>query len=97
MACSRRQKHRRRQPGDDQDQSKFHNYKNYAYEIKQNISKNIFLLLGLRRYDGIAHCFFSYYHSQRLLFSPTKNNFSTTLIPLKNRDINIEGFCRFYL
>ena len=30
----------------------------YAYEIKQNLSKNIFLLLGCRYYDGIAHCFF---------------------------------------
>ena len=31
----------------------------YAYEIKQNLSKNIFLLLGRRYYDGSAHCFFS--------------------------------------
>ena len=30
----------------------------YAYEIKQNLSKNIFLLLDRRYYDGIAHCFF---------------------------------------
>ena len=65
--------------------------KTYAYEIKQNLSKNNFLLLGRCHYDGIAHCFF-YYHSQRLLFSSTKNNFSTTLIPLKNWDIHIEEF-----
>ena len=30
----------------------------YAYEIKQNLSKNIFLLLDRRYYDGIVHCFF---------------------------------------
>ena len=31
------------------------------------------------------HCalFFFYYHSQRFMFSPTKNNFSTTLTPTK--------------
>ena len=41
-----------------------------------------------------CHCalFFSYYHSQRLLFSPTKNNFSMTLTSPKNRDIHIEEF-----
>ena len=30
----------------------------YFYESKQNLSKNIFLLLGRRYYDGIAHWFF---------------------------------------
>ena len=29
-----------------------------AYEIKQNLSKKIFLLLGRCYYDGIAHWFF---------------------------------------
>ena len=29
----------------------------YAYEIKQNLSKNIFLLQGYR-HDSIAHCYF---------------------------------------
>ena len=33
--------------------------KMYAYEIKQNLSNNIFSLLGSRYYDGIAYCFFS--------------------------------------
>ena len=32
--------------------------KMYAYEIKQNLSKIIFLLLGRRHYDGFVHCFF---------------------------------------
>ena len=30
----------------------------YAYEIKQDLLKNIFLLLGRHHYDAIAHCFF---------------------------------------
>ena len=64
----------------------------YAYKIKQDLSKNIFLLLGRHHYDAIANCFFSYYHSQRLLFSPMKNNFLTTLTPPKHWDIDIEEF-----
>ena len=40
-AHSRRQKH----CWDDHDQSKFCKYKIYDYEIKQNVSKNFFLLL----------------------------------------------------
>ena len=66
----------------------------YANDIKQNLSKNIFLLLGCCHYDGIMHCCFSYYHSQRPLFSPMKNNFSMTLTPTEKRDIHIEElFC----
>ena len=71
----------------------------YAYEIKQNLSKNIFLLLG-RRYDnGIAHWFFLLSLAfQRLLFSSTKNNFSTILTPTeKPRYTYWRVFCRFYL
>ena len=41
---------------------------------------------------------FSYYHSQRLLFSPTKNNFSTTLtLTEKPRYTYWRVFCTFYL
>ena len=29
----------------------------YACEIEQNLSKNIFLLLGFRHYDSVTHCF----------------------------------------
>ena len=54
--------------------------------------KNIFLLLGRRHYDDIAHCFFSYYHSQQVLFLPMKNKFSTTVTPPKNQEIHIEEF-----
>ena len=31
--------------------------KTYAYEIKQNLSKDIFLLLDRRYYDDIEHCY----------------------------------------
>ena len=53
----------------------------YAYEIKQKpVEKHVF---AVRQPPLWWHCalFFSYYHSQWLLFSPTKNNFSTTLTP----------------
>ena len=66
----------------------------YAYEIKQSVSKNFFLLLQRRRYDGIAHRLLSCYHSQLLLFSHSKNNFSTTLTPTdKPRYI----YCRVFI
>ena len=72
--------------------------KMYAYEIKQNLSKNIFLMLGRRRCDGIVSCLFS---------TITRNGFCSHLQKIisrrlwpapKNRDIHIEEFfCRFYL
>ena len=37
----------------------------FVFEIKQKLSKNIFLLLGSRYYDGIAHWFFFNYHLQQ--------------------------------
>ena len=56
MIPSWRQKHRWRWPGSIEQ---FHTItKIHAYEIKQDLSKNIFLLLGRHHYDGIAHCFF---------------------------------------
>ena len=69
------------------------NTKVYAYEIKQNISKNFFLpATNAAAIGGIAHWFFSCYHWQWLLFSHSKHNFSTTLTPPKNRDIHIVEF-----
>ena len=66
------------------------NTKIYTYEIKQNVSKNFFLLLRTKPLLTTLRTVFSYYHSQRLLFSPTKNNLSTTLTPPpKNRYIHI--------
>ena len=91
-AGCRRQKHRRRRPGDDQDQSNFCNYQNLCLRDQAKPLEKYLLLLGCRYYDGITHCFFTYYHSQRLLFSRTKNNISTTLTPPKNRDIHIGEF-----
>ena len=60
----------------------------YDSEIKQNLSKNIFLLLGCHHYDSIAHYFFSHCHLHRLLFSPTKYNFSA-LDPHRKTEIYI--------
>ena len=71
----------------------------YAYEIKQDLSKNILLLLERRHYDANAHCcnFVSYCHLQRLMLSPTKNIFSTTLNPTeKLRYTYWRVFCKFY-
>ena len=91
-ACSRYQKHRRRRPGDDQDWSKFRNYENLCLRDQAKpLEKHLFAVRSpLWRW----HCalFFSYYHSQQLLFSLTKNNLSTTLTPLKYRDGYIEEF-----
>ena len=82
----------------DQDRSKFRNYKNvYQRDQIKPLEKHLFAV-RTPVYDSIVHCFFATVTCQRLLFSPTKTNFSTTLTPPKNRDINIEEFfCRFYL
>ena len=73
-ARSRRQKHRQ----DDQIDRNSANTKIYAYKIKQNVSENFFLLLRITsRLTVLGTVFLSCYHSQRLLFSHSKNNFST--------------------
>ena len=58
------------------------NTKNYAYEVKQSVSK-IFAATNDAAIDGIAHYLLSGYHSQRLLFSHSNNHFSTALTPTK--------------
>ena len=65
--------------GNDQNRSKLCNYQNLCLRDQERPLEIIFLLLGCHHYDAIAHCFFFYHHSQLLLFSPMKNNFSTTL------------------
>ena len=71
---------------------------NYAYEIKQNLSKNIFLLIGRHYYDDIAHCFFPTITRNDLCSHLQKNNFLTTLTPTeKPRYTYWRVFCRFYL
>ena len=70
----------------------------YAYEIKQDLLKKY--LFAVRMPPLWFHCalFFSYCNLQRLLFSPMKNNFSTTLTPTeKPRYTYWRVFCRFYL
>ena len=91
-ACCRCQKHRWRRPSDDQDWSKFRNYENLCLRDQaKNLDKSCLAVRTLPLWWHFALCFpllsfstafvFSYYHSQLLLFSPTKNNFSTTLTP----------------
>ena len=70
----------------DQNRSKFHKYKNLDLRNQAKCLKKIpFAAKNDAAIDGIAHCFFSYYHSHRLLFPPTKNNFSTTFNPTKKQ------------
>ena len=92
MTCCRWQEHRRRRPGNSNGRSKFRKYENLCLRDQANVSKNFFLLLWRHRHWRLCTLFFSYFNSQRLLFSPTKNNFSTTSIPPKNRDIQIVEF-----
>ena len=69
-ARSRRQKHHR----DDQDRSKFRKYDNLCLRDQ---AKPFFAAMNNVTIDSIAQ-FLSCYHSQRLLFSHSKNNFSMT-------------------
>ena len=88
-ARSRRQK----QSQDDQVQSKFRKYENLCLRDQaKRLEKHSFCCYERRR--DWQHCtlFFSCYHSQRLLFLHSKNNFLTILTPPKNRDIHIVGF-----
>ena len=94
-ARCRRQKHRRRWPGSIEMPQirKFMPTRSSKASLKTS-----FAATNDAAIDGIAHRLLSCYHSQRLLFSHSKNNFSMTLTPPKNRDIHIvEFFCRFYL
>ena len=91
-------KHRRRWRGDDQDRSKFHNYETLCLRDQtKHLKKHLFAVRSQLLRWHWALCI-SCYHSQRLLFSPMKNNFSTTLSPTeKPRDTYCIFFCRFYL
>ena len=67
----------------------------YAYEIKQSVSqKLLFAATNDTTIDGIAHRLLSGYHSQRLLFAHSQNNFSTTLIPTEKPRYT---YCRVFL
>ena len=95
-ARNRRQKHRR----DDQDRSKFHKYKNLCLRNQaKRLEKLLFPATNAAASDGIAHGFFFLLHWQRLLFSHSKNNFSTTLTPTEKPRYTYFRvfFCRFYL
>ena len=49
----------------------------------KRLEKLLFAATNDAAIDGIAHRLLSCYHSQRLLFSHSKNNFLTTLTPTK--------------
>ena len=86
----RRQKHRR----NDQNRSENLCLRDQA----KRLEKLLFAATNDAAIDGIAQCLLSCYHSQRLLFSHSKNNFSTTLTPTeKPRYTYCRVFCRFYL
>ena len=79
-------------PSDYQDRSKFRNYENLCLRDQaQPLEKHLFAVRSpLLRWR--CALFFSYYHSQRLSFSPTKNNFSMTLTPHRKTEIYILKF-----
>ena len=98
MPCCLRWKHCRCRPSNNQARSKFRNNENLCqrYQAKP-LKKHLF---AVRMLQLRWHCalFFSYYHSQRLLFSFTKKCFSMTLTPTeKPRYTYWSFFCRFYL
>ena len=96
-ACCRRWQNRQRRLGDDQDLLKFHIYENVCLQDQAKpLEKHLVAVWSPLLW---WHCalFFSYYHSQRLLFSPMKNNSRRPWLPPKNQDIHIEEFFRFYL
>ena len=94
-ARNRRQKHRL----DDQDRSKFRKCENLCLRNQaKRLERLLFAATNAAAIDDIAHCFFFCYHSQWLLFSHSKNNFSTTFTPTKTpRYTYGRVFCRFYL
>ena len=69
----------------------------YAYEIKQNVSKNLFLLLRTPlRLMALRSIFFFCYHWQWLLFTHLKNNFSTTFDDLDLTEKPRYTYCRIF-
>ena len=68
--------------GDDQDGSKLIKYENLCLRDQaKRLELFLFAATNDVAIDGIAHRLLSCYHLQRLLFSHSKNNFSTTLTP----------------
>ena len=94
-ACNRRQKHR----GMTRIDRNSANMKIYAYEIKQHISKNFFLLLRTTpRLTALRIVFFPAITLNGFCFHIRKMISRRPWPPTKNRDIHIiEFFGRFYL
>ena len=64
----------------------------YAYEIKQNLSNNMFLLLGRRYYDGIAHCFFFLLSLATAFILTYEKKFLDDLDPHENKIYILKSF-----
>ena len=80
--------------GDDQDRLKFRKYENVCLRDQaKRLEKLLFTATNDGTIDGIAHYLISGYHSQRLLFSHSKNNFSTTLTPTEKPRY---AYCRVF-
>ena len=78
-----------------QDRSKFHKYENLCLQDQAKcLEKLLFAATNDAAIDGIVHHLLSCYHSQRLLFSHSKNNFSTTLTPHRKPRYT---YCSFFL
>ena len=81
MARSWHQKHRWRWPGHPKDRSKFHNYQNLClWDHARPQEKHLF---AARPPPLWCHCTLFFSAIISLLFSPTKNNFLTTFIPME--------------
>ena len=95
-ARCRRQKHRRRLPGSIEIP---HIRKINAYEIKQSVSKNFFLLLRTTpRLMALRTIYFPAITRKGFYFHILKIISRRPQPPRKNRDIHIvEFFCRCYL
>ena len=91
-AHNRRQKHRR----NDQDRSKFFPQIRKFMPTRSSKTSRKTSLCWYEHCRDWRHCalFFVCYHSQRILFSHSKNNFSTTLTPTKKPRYT---YCRVFL
>ena len=76
----------------DQNRSKFRKYENVClWNQAKRLEKLLFAATNAAAIDSIEHCFFLLSLATAFVL-PTKNNFSTTFNPPKNRDIHIVVF-----
>ena len=81
--------------GMTKDRSKCRKYENvFLRDQAKRLEKLLFAATNDTAIDGIPHYLLSCYHSQRLLFSHSKNNFSTTLTPTEKPRYT---YCSFFV